>query len=165
MYYLVRHVIGDIAVGPRAIGLTTVFVVVGVLVTVVLLDGTVMGTLLGKVTLPNMGTVKAMGVGVYWDSSCNNQVTSIDWGAVEPGATKGVTVYIKNEGNAPETLSLETENWDPSIASSYMSLAWDYGGQVIDADAVFQVTLSLSVSDTIEGITSFSFDIVITGSG
>lgn len=152
--------------GPRNIALTTVFVlVVGILATVVLLDGTVMGTLLGRVTLPNMGTVKAMGVGVYWDSSCNNQVTSIDWGAVEPGSTKDVMVYIKNEGNAPETLSLETENWNPQIASSYMSVTWDYEGQIISVGGVVQVTLSLSVSGTIGGITSFSFDIVITGSG
>jgi len=45
-----------------------------------------------------------------------------------------------------------------------MSLTWDYGGQVIDVGAVVQVTLSLTVSDTIEGVTSFSFDIVIVGS-
>ena len=137
---------------------------VGIVVTFVLLDVTVMGTLLGKVTLPNMGTVKAMGVGVYWDISCNNQVTSIDWGVVQPGATKDVTVYIRNEGNAPEILSLATENWTPSSAASYMSIGWDYGGQVIDVGAAFQVKLSLAVSDGIEGITNFSFDVVITGS-
>jgi len=147
---------------PRIVALTTVFVV-GIVVTFVLLDVTVMGTLLGRVTLPNMGTVKAMGVGVYWDISCNNQVTSIDWGVVEPGATKDVTVYIRNEGNAPEILSLETSNWNPSLAASYMSVSWDYGGQVIEVGAAFQVRLRLSVSDGIDGITNFSFDVVITG--
>ena len=75
-----------------------------------------------------------------------------------------MTVYIKNEGNAAETLSSTAENWNPSTASTYMSLTWDYGGQVIDVGEVVQVTLSLSVSDTIEGVTSFSFDIVIIGS-
>jgi len=147
---------------PRIVALTTVFVV-GIVVTFVLLDVTVMGTLLGRVTLPNMGTVKAMGVGVYWDISCNNQVTSIDWGVVEPGATKDVTVYIRNEGNAPEILSLETANWNPSLAASYMSVSWDYSGQVIEVGAAFQVRLRLSVSDGIDGITNFSFDVVITG--
>jgi len=104
-----------------------------------------------------------MGVGVYWDISCNNQVTSIDWGVVQPGATKDVTVYIRNEGNAPEILSLATANWNPSLAASYMSVGWDYGGQVIEVGAAFQVRLSLSVSDGIDGITNFSFDVVITG--
>ena len=46
-----------------------------------------------------------------------------------------------------------------------MDLTWDYSGAAIAVDGVVQVTLSLAVSDTIEGITSFSFDIVIAGSG
>lgn len=117
------------------------------------------------VTLPTVGTVKATDVGVYWDSGCSNIVTSVDWGVVEPGATKNVVIYIRNESTDPVTLSLATENWNPSGASSYMSLTWDYEGQVIAVDGVVQVTSSLAVSDTIEGITSFSFDLVITGSG
>ena len=149
---------------PKKILLTTIFAVAGILVAFVLLDGTVMGTLLGQVTLPNLGTVKTTGVGVYWDSGCSNSVTSVNWGTVAPGSTNDVTVYIKNEGNAAETLSSTAENWNPSIASTYMTLTWDYAGQVIDVGEVVQVTLSLSVSDTIEGITSFSFDIVIVGS-
>ena len=151
--------------GRKRIALVTSFVFAGILVTFVLLDGTVMGTLLGKVTLPNVGTVKAVGVGVYWDSSCSNPVTSINWGTVNPGSTKDVTVYIKNEGNAPETLSFETQNWNPATASSYMTLTRDYGSQVIPVGGVVKVTLSLSVSITIEGVTNFSFDIIITGNG
>lgn len=149
---------------PKKILLTTIPVVAGILVAFVLLNGTVMGTLLGQVTLPNLGTVKAMGVGVYWDSGCSNSVTSVNWGTVAPGSTNDVTVYIKNEGNAAETLSSTAENWNPSGASTYLSLSWDYAGQVIAVGEVVQVTLSLSVSSAIEGITSFSFDIVIIGS-
>ena len=149
---------------PKKILLTTIFAVAGILVAFILLNGTVMGTLLGQVTLPNLGTVKTTGVGVYWDSGCSNSVTSVNWGTVAPGSTNDVTVYIKNEGNAAETLSSTAENWNPSIASTYMTLTWDYAGQVIDVGEVVQVTLSLTVSDTIEGITSFSFDIVIVGS-
>jgi len=144
--------------------LATVLAVAAISVAFVVLEGTVMGTLLGQVTLPNMGTIKAIGVGVYRESSCTNSVTSIDWGTVEPGSTNDVTVYIKNEGTAGETLSSTAENWDPSTASAYMSLMWDYGGQVIDVDEVVPVTLSLSVSASVTGITSFSFDIVIVGS-
>ncbi len=149
---------------PKKILLATVFVVAGILVAFVLLDGTVMGTLLGEVTLSNLGTVRAMGVGVYWDIGCSNSVASINWGTVAPGSTSDVTVYIKNEGNAAETLSSTAENWSPPIAATYMSLTWDYVGQVIDVGEAVQVTLSLTVSNTIEGITSFSFDITIIGS-
>jgi hypothetical protein len=118
-----------------------------------------------SVYLSSVGTVKALGVGVYWDSGCSQTVSSIDWGSAEPGAVKNVTVYIRNEGNAPITLSLQTANWNPADATDYISLSWNYGGQTIDPNQVLAVTLSLSISSNIQGITSFSFDIVVVGSG
>ena len=84
---------------------------------------------------------------------------------VEPGSSTSVTVYIKNTGNSPVTLTLDTENWNPSSASNYMSLSWDYNGQSIDAGGVVQVELTLTVYSNVTGITDFNFDIVITGSG
>jgi len=60
---------------------------------------------------------------------------------------------------------MATSNWSPSNASSFMALSWDYGGQTLNVDEVIQVKLTLSVSASIEGITDFSFDIVIVGSG
>jgi hypothetical protein len=108
--------------------------------------------------------ISTEGIGVYWDSECIDPVASIDWGMIEPGAIKNVTVYVRNEGNTTATISLSTENWNPANASNYMNLTWDYTGQVIDVGEVVQVTLSLSVSNTIEGITNFSFDIVIVRS-
>jgi hypothetical protein len=118
-----------------------------------------------SVYLSSVGTVKALGVGVYWDSGCSQTVSSIDWGLAEPGAVKNVTVYTRNEGNAPITLSLQTANWNPPNAADYISLSWNYSGQTIAANQVVAVTLSLSISSSIQGITSFSFDIAITGSG
>ena len=41
-------------------------------------------------TISNMGYVKAIGVGVYWDQNCTNAVSAIDWGILEPGSTKNV---------------------------------------------------------------------------
>ena len=145
--------------------LTIIVITIGALVTVGLLNVATTGDLFGSISLSNLGTVKAIGVRVYWDSSCGDPVGSIDWDLVEPGATKNTTVYIKNEGSAPVTLSLATDNWSPPNAPDHISLTWDYGDQIINLDAVIQVTVSLSVSATIEGITTFSFDIVIIGSG
>ena len=109
--------------------------------------------------------ISTQGIGVYWDSECSSQVSSIGWGMIEPGSTENRMVYVRNEGDTIATISLSTENWSPASASNYMNLTWDYAGQVIDVGEVVQVTLSLSVSDTIEGITNFSFDITIVGSG
>jgi len=147
------------------------FVVAGAtltLVTYVLalsLVGQVLSAVQTSRTVSNAGTVKTIGVGVYWDDGCANPLSSVDWGVLEPGSSENVSCYIRNEGSSVSTLSMYTSNWSPSNASGYLSLSWDYGGQSIDVDEVVQVTYTLSVDASIEGITSFSFDITIVGSG
>ena len=120
---------------------------------------------LNSVVLQNVGNVKAINVEVYWDSDCTDEVSLIDWGIMEPRTTENVTVYIMNTGNSDVMLSTDTINWSPSSASNYITLSWDYEGQSIGSSQVIQTTLMLSISPNIQGITSFSFDIVITGSG
>lgn len=116
-------------------------------------------------SIGSRGTIKTLGVGVYWDSSCSNAVSFVDWGAVEPGLTKNVILYLRNEGNDALTLFMFADNWNPSDASNYMTLSWDYAGQNVDPQEVVQTTLALSTSSGIEGITDFSFDIIIGVSG
>ncbi len=130
-----------------------------------LFSGPISGALTKSLTLPSVGSVTGVGVGVYWDSGCSKVVSSIDWGVIQPGSTKDVMVYVRNEGNVAVTLSMQTKNWNPSTASSYITFSWSYGGQSINPNGVIQITLKLSVSPNIQGITSFSFDIVITASG
>ena len=129
------------------------------------LVGQVLSAVQTSKTVSNAGTVKAIGVGVYEDIECTNPLSSIDWGVLEPGSSENVTCYIRNEGNSVQMLSMYTSDWSPSSASDYMTLSWDYGGQSIDVDEVVQVTFTLSVDAGIGGITSFSFDITIVGSG
>jgi len=122
------------------------------------------GLLMAYQRVPNSGNVKTVGVGVYWDNACTNNVTSIDWGFLEPGATVNKTVYIKNEGNTPMVLNMTTDNWNPASASENITLSWNREGYVLNTTApVVQAILTLSVSPNISGVTSFSFDIIITG--
>ena len=122
------------------------------------------GLLMAYQRVPSSGNVKAVGVGVYWDNACTNNVTSIDWGFLEPGATVNKTVYIKNEGNTPMVLNITTDNWNPASASENITLSWNREGYVLNTTApVVQAILTLSVSPNISGVTSFSFDIIITG--
>jgi len=122
-----------------------------------------LGVLVVTRTISNTGNVRAIGVGVYWDSGCTNATSSINWGAIDPGVTKNVTVYVKNEGSVPMTLSMTTGNWNPASASSYITLSWNRGNYLLNPGLVVQTVLTLSVSSTISGIASFSFDIIITG--
>lgn len=127
--------------------------------------GPVVLAALGNKTVPNSGSVKAVGVGVYSDSACTNAVSSISWGAIDPGTNVNRTVYIKNEGNAPVTMAMTKSNWNPASALNYITLNWDYGGQTMSVNQVVQVKLTLAVSSSVTGITNFSFDITITATG
>ena len=114
-------------------------------------------------TITNVSAVKTNGVGVYWDNDCSNGVSSIDWGTLEPGSSKNIVVYIRNEVDDPCFLSMSTINWNPSKAFDYITLGWDYAGWCIDPGEALQIKLILSVSHYIEGISNFSFDILIAG--
>jgi len=124
---------------------------------------TAVGALVATRTISNVGNLQAIGVGVYWDSSCSNAVTSIDWGALDPGASKQFTIYVKNEGSVSVKLSMTVGNWNPSSASSYITLSWNRENSVLTAGSVVSAVLTLSVSSSVSGVTSFSFDITISG--
>ncbi len=117
-------------------------------------------------TLSSAGTIQIQttaGIGVYSDVQGTTPLTSVPWGTLQPGGNKIVTLYIKNEGIAATTLSLETSNWNPTAAETYIGLGWNYNGAPIAPDAVVQITLTLSVASNIEGITTFGFGITIVG--
>ena len=116
-------------------------------------------------TIPSGGSIKGVGVGVYWNSMCTNATTSIPFGLLEPGASKSYTLYLKNEGNTAVTLSMLAQNWSPSAAGTYMTVFWNREGASIGAGQTISCILTLSVSPSIQGIDTFALDIVITGQG
>jgi len=117
-------------------------------------------------TISSVGSFKAIGIEVYRNEGLTDRVTKIDWGLLQPGAKKTYPIYINNEGNFPLTLRLTTSNWNPPFASNYLTLTWDLiSFQTINAGEAVKVTLTLTVSDSITGIGSFTFDIIAEGSG
>jgi hypothetical protein len=136
-----------------------------VLLSIVALTVLASGFTQSSVRIVGRGTVKAVGVGVFWDSNCTNPVSFIDWGMVEPGSMNNVTVYVRNEGNVAASISLAADNWNPSNASDYLTLSWNFDGRQLNPLEVVQVTLTLIVSSSVQGIESFSFDIAVTISG
>lgn len=102
-------------------------------------------------------------IDVYCDLQCTEIATDIVWGSIEVGGVSINTLYINNVGDYAVTLLLSTQNWDPYGALDHIQLTWDYDGSSIDSGEVQEVTLTLTVSETITGIDSFSFDVVFTG--
>jgi len=125
----------------------------------------VYGLLTYSRTISSSGILKAINVEIYWEQSCTQVVENVDWGYAEPGDTVSKTIYVKNSGNAPLTLSLSYSDWAPVEAGDFITLAWDQEGTTVNAGDVQQAILTLTVSNNIAGVTDFSFNIIIEGSG
>lgn len=121
------------------------------------------GILFGSRTINNAGNVNSVGVGVYWEQECTNEVVTVDWGYIEPGSTQNVIIYIKNEGNTPMTLNLTTDSWSPVPAPTYIALVWNREGAQVNGYSTLETTLTLTVSSNITEISTFNFNMTITG--
>jgi len=146
----------------------TVTLVMGVLFSLNLLFLTIIsGQLFIRTSVRSYGSIQiqSVDIAVYQDASCTTTLTSVPWGTLLPGSSATKLIYLRNEGSTPLTLSLSAADWNPSNAGSYMSLSWNYNGQTVSPGQVIQLAITLSVSPNISGISSFSFDIVIDGTG
>lgn len=103
-------------------------------------------------------------IDVYEDSSCSTVLTSVEWGEIEAGGSATADLYVKNNGDSSVILGLSSVNWSPSEAEDYLSLYWDYDGSHISPGDGVDITLTLDVDGDCPEFSSFSFDIVITGS-
>jgi len=114
-------------------------------------------------TINSTGTVNTVGVAVYWNSGCTNATTAINWGSISPGENRSYTIYIKNPGNTAGVLGMATSGWNPLNCTSYISVGWNCTGYRLEAGSVVPANVTLSVSSSVSGITSFSFNMTITG--
>jgi len=114
--------------------------------------------------------VIGVGVGVYWDSNCDNPVDSLSWGKIvvdplKPDVAKNVTVCVRNEGTNPVVIRLKVSGWSPPDVERYISLSWDYDGHVLEVGDSAIVTLFLWVDSGIwfesPRIQEYSFGIVV----
>ena len=143
------------AMQRATIGTVVVIAVMGLMVSA-------LGALVATRTVSNSGSVTAVGVGLYSDSACTTALSAISWGTLNPGDVKTYTIYVKNTGTVPVTLNMTVGNWNPTSASSYITLTWNQEKYVLPAGQVVTAVLTLSVSSSVSGVTSFSFNIIIT---
>ena len=125
----------------------------------------VSGLLTTQKIMSSTGSVRSINVEVYWNMECTQIVNSINWGTPEPGDLVSKTVYIKNTGTVQMTLSMHCSGWNPQGVENYLTLSWDREGAQVNAGEVIPAILTLSVSGSITGITNFSFNIVLAGTG
>ena len=143
---------------------------IGALLAIIAVTGlfltlTTAGLLSVNQSVSSTGTVSTVNVGVYLDSACTQLLTSIDWGSVAPGGSSARTVYVKNTGTTQISLSMTKSNWNPVSANGPITVTWNREGTALTVNQVTTATLTVGVSSGISGITTFSVDIVITGTG
>jgi archaellum component FlaG (FlaF/FlaG flagellin family) len=143
----------------------------GKIITVVIaliLTGTVLaistsGLLSASQSVPYNGTISAVNLAIYSDSSLTQNCTSLSTGAVNPGGTATQTIYIKNTGTIPETLTMTVNNWNPANASSSLTLSWDRQNYVLNPGQSIQGTLTLTAVSNTGNLSTFSCSATFTG--
>ncbi len=146
------------ALGKASTGALIAVSAIGLLFTMI-----TAGALTSTQTVPFSGTIAGINVGVYTDSACTVNCTGLSWGTLSPGGSATKTVYIKNTGTIPETLSMAVINWVPSNANTYLTLTWDRPSYVLAAGSSVSATFTLTASASAGAITSFNANIVVTG--
>lgn len=100
--------------------------------------------------------------GVHWDATGTSEVTSINWGTLEPGGNATKTLWIKNEDDIPIQLTFSTTNWEPVEAEDYLTLSWTFGDTPLYPSMSRRVYVTLMVDESITEIYNFNFDIMLS---
>lgn len=123
------------------------------------------GAITVSTNLSSSGSIATSpGISVYSDESCNNATTTLDWGTITPGGTVTRTIYVKNTGGGISlSLNMTTSTWSPANANGPITVTWDKEGTVLSPGQSTAAVITLTVSPTITGITSFGVQINIIG--
>jgi archaellum component FlaG (FlaF/FlaG flagellin family) len=133
--------------------------------TVAIILTAVAAAVLNTQTVPSHGTITGSAeIDVYSDQNATTTCSSINWGTLSPGYSTTQTIYIKNTGNLPQTLSMNTTAWNPTEANTVLTLTWNKEGTSIAADEVIAATLNLTAASDTGTLLDFSFDIKVYGS-
>ena len=149
----------------KSIGKISTHVFIALTVVALLLSLTTLGLLTMSQTITSSGAITSINVAVFSDSACTTPVNALSWGIVSPGTSVSRTVYVKNTGNIPLTLNMHTASWGPSGANNSISLTWNKDNAQLNADQSTAADLTLTVASSISGISNFSVNIIISGSG
>ncbi len=127
------------------------------------LTATTLAVLSANKTVPYGGTIATVNLGAFSDSACTNPVSTLDAGTLSPGGTSTQTIYIKNTGTVPETLTMTVSNWTPTNANTYLTLTWNRQNTVLNAGQSTPATLTLTAAANTGSLTTFSCNIILTG--
>jgi hypothetical protein len=137
--------------------------IIALAIAAIALTATTAAVLTANQSVPINGTINAVNLGVYSDVGCTQTVSTLNFGTLNPGGTATQTIYVKNTGNIAETLTMSTANWNPSNASTLLTLTWNRNNYVLPTAQSIQATLTLTAAANTGSLTTFSCDVTLTG--
>ncbi|MCW4003142.1 MAG: hypothetical protein NWE95_04425 [Candidatus Bathyarchaeota archaeon] len=139
--------------------------IVALVLVAIALTLTTYGAITVSKNLSSTGSINVTpNLGVYSDSGCTTTLSAIDWGTISPGSNITRTIYVKNTGTGTSlTLSMTTSNWNPTSANGPITITWNKEGTILTPGQSTAAVITLTTSQSISGITSFSVQISITG--
>jgi hypothetical protein len=135
------------------------------LVLLSMLLGVAIAQLTSQQGIASSGTIKLIGVSLFWDKACTSKVTSITWGLITPGTTTNKYVYVRNDGTGTGTLSMSYGNWTPTAAVSYFKLEWNCSSYGLIRNALVCAKLALTTQLNVTGVKDFNFVILLQAAG
>ena len=137
--------------------------IIALTITALALVLTTAALLTNNQTVPLSGTINAVNLGVYSDNACTQTCSALNVGALNPGGTGTQTIYIKNTGNVAETLTMTANNWNPTNATTSLTLTWNQQNTGLPAGQSIQAVITLTVASNCGSMTTFSCSVTITG--
>jgi hypothetical protein len=120
------------------------------------------GNFIPKPNVVQAANIEGIGVGIYWNQNCTNKTLTLNWGNMTPNSENTLEVFIRNEGNSKVSLYLSTTEWNPKAASNYIQLEWNYSNQILSTGQIIPISLTLTVSPEIGGVSDFTYNTIIT---
>jgi hypothetical protein len=135
----------------------------GIAIAAIVIMTSALALLQPSTSITHNGTIQALNLGVYQDSACTQPLSTLNWGTLPPGTSANRTIYVKNTGNGAVTLNMTVTGWNPTAASSYITMTWDRQSSSLAPGNSVPALLVLSVSAGVTGFTDFSCTTIISG--
>ena len=139
--------------------------IIALILVAVALTATTYGAISVNKSLTTNGSITVTpNLGLYSDSNCTASLSTIDWGTITPGTNQTRTVYVKNTGTGTSlTLSISTSSWTPITANGPITVSWDKEGTRLMPGQSTAAVIKLISSSSIVDLTTFSVQILISG--
>lgn len=120
-------------------------------------------------TLPTSSTIVTdVSLSVYDSISATTEIISINWGTLLPTETKTFKLYIQNDATINMSISITSQNWNPTYAEDSINFTYSEGSMwsghypILCPNQRASIWLDITANENPPS-GDFSFDVVITG--